>query len=178
MSKFILIVLGVLLSVSVAAETVYKKKNPDGSVEFTDQPSQGSEKVKVREPTTFAAPPLPKLSLPSKKLSPSFNYELAIIQPANNSTIHNKPDVSVSVTLQPTLNSSYGHQIQYQLDTQSITSNKTSVIFKNVTRGSHSINVSIVDSKGEIVSPVASSTFHLKRFFKKPIPPKVKPKTP
>jgi hypothetical protein len=178
MTRFYILLISVLFSVSVSAETVYKKTQPDGSVEFTDRESKDSEEVKIRKPTTFTAPRLPRLTLPSKKLSPSFKYELVIIKPVNNTTIHNKPDVLVSITLQPSLSSGYGHQIQYQLGAQSITSDKTSVIFKNVDRGTHSVNVSIVDSEGEIVSPVASSTFHLKRFFKKPPPPKVKPKTP
>ena len=178
MLKFILTLYCIVLSVSVAAETVYKKTNPDGSVEFTDQASQDSEEVKVREPTTYTAPRLPRLNLPSKKLSPGLNYSLVITKPVNNTIIHNKIDIVVSVTLQPALNRRYNHKIRYQLAGQSIVSENDSVTFKNVNRGTHRIEASIINAEGEVVSPVASTVFHLKRFFKKPPPPKVKPKVP
>lgn len=171
MNKFILPLIFIFLSISVTAETVYKKTNPDGSVVFTDQPSTDSEEVKVRKPTTFSAPRLPALTLPTKKLKPGFNYELSISKPVNDSTILNTSDVVVTVSVQPTLRSAYGHKIRYKLGIQSLTSDKMSVIFKNVDRGSHNIYVSIVDLKGEVISPVASSQFHLKRFFKKPVSP-------
>ena len=175
MNKFILSLVCLCLSVSVTAETVYKKTNPDGSVVFTDQPSSDSEEIKVRKPTTFSAPRLPAVTLPTKKLKPSFNYELSISKPVNDSTVLNTSDVVVSVSVQPALKSAYGHKIRYKLGIQSLTSDKMSVTFKNVDRGTHSIYVSIVDQKGEVVSPVASVQFHMKRFFKKPVP---KPKVP
>ena len=178
MYRLIILLTAVLFSVSIVAETVYKKTKPDGSFEFTDQASPDSEEIKVRKPTTYTAPRLPKLTLPSKKLSPTFNYELAIVQPANDSTILNKSDITVSVTLQPGLNSAFKHQLRYQLAGQSIVSEIKTVTFKNVDRGTHSINVSVINADGESVSPVVSTTFHLKRFFKKPTPPKIKPKTP
>lgn len=166
-----------LFSVSIVAETVYKSTKPDGSVEFTDQASPDSEEVKVRKPTTYTAPSLPRLTLPAKKLSPSFNYELVITKPVNDSTILNKADVSVSIELTPALRTAYGHKVLYKLGSREIKSQSNNVTFNNVDRGSHTINISIVDSKGETVSTVASTTFHLKRFFKKSTPPP-KPKTP
>jgi len=178
MNKFILPLIFIFLSISAVAETVYKKTNPDGSVVFTDQKSTDSEEVKVRKPTTFSPPSLPALTLPTKKLSPSFNYEISINKPANDSTILNTSEVVVSVSLQPALKSAYGHQIRYKLGIQSLTSNEASVIFKNVDRGTHNIYVSIIDSNGEVVSPVASVQFHMKRFFKRPVPPKPAPKVP
>ncbi len=177
MSKFILSLICLCLSVSVTAETVYKKTNPDGSVIFTDQQSTDSEEIKVRKPTTFSPPRLPALTLPTKKLSPSFNYELSISKPVNDSTVLNTSDVVVSVSVQPALKSAYGHKIRYKLGIQSLTSDKMSVTFKNVDRGTHNIYVSIIDLKGEVISPVASVQFHMKRFFKKPVP-KPKPKVP
>jgi len=180
MSKLILTLICVFISVSVTAETVYKKTNPDGSVEFTDQPSTDSEEVKIRKPTTYQAPRLPALNLPTKKLSPTFNYQLTINQPVNDSVIVGKMDVSVSVAVQPALLSGRGHQLRYQLAGQSIISRNMSEIFKNVDRGTHNLTGSIVDRNGEVVSPVVSSTFHMKRFFKKPVvvKPKPKPATP
>ena len=168
----------ILLSISVTAETVYKKTNPDGSVEFTDIQATDSEEIKVRETTTYKPTGLPSLNLPTKKLRPSFNYTLSISQPENDAVITGQADVVVSVSVQPALLSALGHQIRYQVSGESIVSQSTSATFKDVSRGTHNLTVSIVDNQGEVVSPVASSTIHVKRFFKKPVPPKPKPTIP
>lgn len=164
-----IILTSIVISASIVAETVYKKTNPDGSVTFTDQPSTDSKEVKIRKSTTYKPIGLPHLNLPSKKLSPSFNYELAITQPTNDATITGQHNVTVSISVKPTLKIEFGHQIRYQISNQTITSRSTSETFKNVSRGTHSVNVSIVDQNGSVVSPTASSLFHMKRFFKKPV---------
>lgn len=171
MPKFILALICVFISISVIAETVYKKTNPDGSVEFTDQNSIGSEEIKIRKPMTYSPPRLPSLNLPTKKLSPTFNYVLIINQPENDMVLVGKINVLVTVSVQPALLSGQGHQIRYELAGQSIVSQNTSETFKNVNRGTHNLTVGIVDKNGEAVSPIASRTFHMKRFFKKPAPP-------
>lgn len=178
MSKFILSLICILLSVSATAETVYKKTNPDGSVEFTDTGSSDSEEIKIHKPTTYKPPRLPALGLPVKKLKPSFNYNIAISQPAEDTVITNQIDVVVAVSIQPSLSSGLGHQIRYSLGGETMVSRNTSATFKNVPRGTHSVIVSIIDNKAEAVSPIVSTNFHMKRFFKKPAPKIVKPKEP
>jgi len=176
MSKFILTLICILISVSITAETVYKKTNPDGSVEFTDTPSTESEEVKIRKPTTYSPTQLPAVNLPTKKLSPSYDYSITINQPENDTTIVNQADVQVSISVQPALLSGQGHQIRYSLAGESIVSRNASETFKNVSRGTHNLTVSVIDANAEVVSPVASTTFHMKRFFKKP--PAKTPKAP
>ncbi|MDH5600400.1 MAG: DUF4124 domain-containing protein [Gammaproteobacteria bacterium] len=173
MTKFLTIFICLLFSVSIMAETVYKKTNPDGSVEFTDTGSKDSEEIKIRKPTTYTPPRLPKLNLPVKKIKPSFNYNLTVIKPAEDSVIVNQSNVTVAISLQPPLIS--GHQVQYELAGESKLSTASSVIFMNVPRGSHSIIITVIDNKGVVVSPIVSRNFHMKRFFKKPT---VKPKVP
>ena len=175
MAKYILLL--ICISVSVTAETVYKKTNPDGSVTFTDQQSTDSEEVKIRKPIIFSPPSLPALDLPTKKLKPNHNYVVVINRPAHDATILNKQDVLVSVSVQPDIGQ-YGHQIRYQLGGQSIVSRNMSETFQNVSRGTYNLSVSVVDASGQVVSPVASRIFHMKRFFKKPTPPPPPPKVP
>lgn len=170
MGKFILILLFVFSSASVMAEDVYKNTQPDGSIEFTDRKSTDSQKIQIRKPVTYQAPRLPKLALPTKKLSPSFNYSIKILQPTSDASIINSDSVLVSIALQPEMKKGYGHKIRYQLAGKSISSLSSSVVFKNVPRGTHKIVVSIINEKEEVVSPEASVTFHVKRFFKKSPP--------
>ena len=170
MNKVFYFLICLFISVSITAETVYKKTNPDGSVTFTDQPSKETEEVIIRKPTTFAPTQLPSLTLPTKKLSPSYNYEITISQPGNDTTIVGQHNVIVTAVIQPELLSGFGHKVRFQLDGQSVISPSTSAEFKNISRGAHNLSVSVVDQNNQVISPVASSVFHMKRFFKKPKP--------
>lgn len=167
MYRIIIILMCISFSFSVTAKTVYKTTNPDGSISFTDQETNASEKIEVRKAQTFPAQPVPSLNLPSKKSAPAFAYTLTISQPEENATIINTSEVLVSLIISPELKPGYKHQIRYQLGDQSIVSEKTNETFKNVSRGTHTITVSITNTDGEVISPVVSRTFHVKRFFKK-----------
>ena len=164
MKKLIILVLCIFVSASITAETVYKKTNPDGSVIFTDQPSKDTEEVKIRKPTTFSPIRLPSLQSPKKKAK-SVDYVVNIIEPANDSTIIGITDVKVTVTITPDL--VQNHRFRYQLGNQTLDTQKTTVSLDNVSRGTHVLNVSVINHKGEVVSSGSSVTFHQKRFFKK-----------
>lgn len=170
MPRFFILLICILLSVSVTAETVYKKTNPDGSVEFTDVNSNDSEEVKIRKPTTYTPSRLPPINLPVKKLKPKFHYNLVIEHPADNATIVGMTDVVVVASADMDLMSRNGHRFRYQLVGKLIDSQSPSVTFKDVYRGTHNLVVSIIDTKGEAVGSAVSRTFHMKRFFKKKAP--------
>ena len=159
------------ISASITAETVYKKTNPDGSVIFTDQPSTDTEEVKIRKPTTFSPLRLPSVRSPNKKTKP-VSYAVTIIEPSNDSTIIGTTSINVSVTVSPDLPER--HKFRYQLGSQVVDSHSTAVSLDNVVRGTHVLNVSVINSKGEVVSSGSSVTFHQKRFFKKAVKPKAK----
>jgi len=175
MNKFIFSLICLFLSVSIAAETVYKTTNPDGSVEFSDEKKKDSEEVKIRKTTTFSAPRLPALKAPAKKTK-LIHYEVIIIEPVNDTTIIGNNEIEVSVSVSPALPTS--HKFRYQLGKQTLDSRSTTVSLDNVIRGTHTLRVSVINFKGEVVSAGASSTFHMKRHFKKPSPPPKKSKTP
>lgn len=171
MKKLIFLVVCLFISASLTAETVYKKTNPDGSVIFTDQPSADTEEVKIRKPTTFSPLRLPSLRSPNKKAKP-INYVVTIIEPINDSTIIGSTSINVTVSVTPDLVQS--HQFRYQLGKQTLDSHSTAVSLDNVIRGTHVLKVSVINREGEVVSSGSSITFHQKRFFKKPVKPKVK----
>ena len=164
MKKLIFLLMCLFISASITAETVYKKTNPDGSVIFTDQPSTDTEEIKIRKTTTYKPSGLPSLS-PTKQKAKPINYAITIIEPSNDSTIIGTTSIKVSVTVTPNLVQS--HQFRYQLGKQTLDSHSTAVSFDNVIRGTHVLNVSVINHEGEVVSSGSSVTFHQKRFFKK-----------
>ena len=171
MKKLIFLVVCLFISVSITAETVYKKTNPDGSVVFTDQPSTDTEEVKIRKPTTFSPLSLPSLRSPNKKAKP-INYVVTIIEPSNDSTIIGNTRINVSVAVTPDL--VQRHQFRYQLGKQTLDTYRAAVSLDSVNRGTHVLNVSIINHDGEVVSSGSSVIIHQKRFFKKAVKPKVK----
>lgn len=167
MYKILCIIVCLSFATASAAETVYKTTNPDGSVTFTDRESVDSEKVKVNKAQTYQAPRSPSLPLVTKKLSPSVNYVLNIVQPSKGANIINTDIVPVSVVLVPGLKTGLGHQLRYELAEQTILTQHSSHTFNKVYRGEHTLKVTVVDKQGDAVSSVATSTFFVKRFFKK-----------
>lgn len=167
MDKILSSILCLLIASSAVAETVYKKTNPDGSVTFTDRESVDSEEIKLNKTQTYKAPRISAPPLATKKLSPATNYTLNIVQPNNGANFINTDTVPVLVALTPELKSGSGHQIRYQLAEQTVFSKSTSYTFSKVFRGTHVLKVTVVDKQGDAVSSTATTTFYVKRFFRK-----------
>lgn len=68
------------VNIGLAKAEVYKRTNPDGSVEFTDVPSkQKEEPVPLRPMSTFKAPPTaPIRSTPQPQAQPGKYTEISI----------------------------------------------------------------------------------------------------
>ena len=175
MKRLILSLICIFISISVTAETVYKTTNPDGSVTFTDQRSTDSEEVKIRKPTTYAPIRLPSIEAPKEEIK-LINYEVTIIEPSNDATIIGDSKIKVSISVSPDLPESY--MFRYQLGSQSLDSLSTDVSLDNIVRGTHVLRVSIINVEGEVVNAGSSTTFHMKRHFKKAIVAPKKPKAP
>ena len=161
----LLILLLSLAAVEASAE-VFKRVNPDGSVEFTDVPdSQEAEPVELAPITTYPAPPSPP---PRSRATPRTEapaYEaVSITSPSNDETIHdNQGNITITVELSPELKS--GHNLRILLDgNQQAEGKSTTFSLTNIDRGSHQIQVQIVDAKGKPLAQSESITVHLKRF--------------
>ena len=177
---------------------VYRKFHPDGVVEFTDQPSRGSEELKMEElPTykfgpTVTSPksgpaaqditPRPTVKLKPKAMpAPDVPYtSLSINSPVRNETIRaNSGDIDVKFTLQPGLQFYKGHKIEYLLDGKSVLKTEQPQILKNVERGGHSLVIQVVDKNNKVLIHSDSVTFNVKRYFKpRSQTPPAQPKAP
>ena len=151
------------LSVSVlAADYVYKRTNPDGTVEYSDKKLEGGTVIKVPKGSTFT---LPKASKQTTETEPKkINYELAIVEPKDDQAIRSNIG---SVTFRATLSPSQlpaGHRIVWKIDGQEVPQlNGLLAKMKNVDRGTHELQASIVDDKGNSITSSETITFHLLR---------------
>lgn len=169
------ILLGLGLHGPVAA-AVYKWVGPDGKIVYTDQPRPGAKEVELPK---FAPPPPPPAkpaavdkTPPDKKTDattePAFpGYKkVALVKPLNDDTVReNNGAVEVALELEPAWDAKWGHKISVSLDGKNLPETYTSPQFQlqNIDRGSHSLQVTVNDAKGVLLSTTDSVTFHMKR---------------
>ena len=145
---------------------IYRWIDEAGNVIYSDQPRQGAETVKLPGMTTFSGPPVPTNSRQVDSTQDQDELtkytSIKFRNPVNDTTIReNSGRVEVSLSLTPGLGKD--HSVVYDLDGQLFKIQGVSYTFTNVGRGTHTLKAHVVDAKGKKVSPVASTTFHLKR---------------
>ena len=161
-------------------QKVYRKFHPDGVVEFSDQPSKGSEQLEVEELPTYkfspAAPAAPaaKLTPQSKqqtstKPAPTTNpyKSLTINSPTSGESIRaNNGDIDVKFSLAPGLQFYKGHKFEYLLDGKSILKTDRPQTLRNIDRGTHTVLIKVLDQNDRPLIQSNSVSFEVKRFIK------------
>jgi hypothetical protein len=160
----ILLLVGVLCA-PVSAK-VYKLVLPDGSVQFTDQPQEGAEEVKLPPVQTFRPPPVPPSGSGSsgERGDAGPLYEsIAVVSPRPDETLRdNTGTVDITLSLEPSLRA--GHTVEILLDGKAIGSGAgTSVSVSDVDRGTHTVSAAVKDADGNTLATAPGVTFHLKR---------------
>lgn len=167
----ILFILLVSLSLSLFAATkIYKKVNPDGSVAFSDVPfAVGGKPIKLKPLPSVKLGPVPvgTHSAPAASTRPKpFQYKtIRIVSPLDNEAIRsNNGDLSVSGELKPGLQSNRKHHIQWLLDGKTISgANSLKLNLKNVARGTHRLQLNVVNTKGNALIQSPTISFHILR---------------
>lgn len=145
---------------------VYKSVGPGGVVEFSDQPSPGARQIEISPPTTYSAPKLPPLTSkqPTASAPAAEGYRQVTIAapPPDQAVVDTTGDVQVKVQLDPKLRQ--GDRLRVLVDgTPVATASDTTVALHNVFRGTHQLQVQVLDGQGQVVASSESSTFHMIR---------------
>ena len=174
-SQFTRLALGSILlaslfiSFNLSAEqttTVFKVINPDGSVSFSDKAQQNAEELHIKPvPTVPAFTVFPKdsksnsstTSKTTKEGSSHAYYSVNISSPANDSAFYSgSGDVDIVVDLVPALFK--GDQIEFQVDGATLaTQTSPQYTLKTLNRGTHKLNINILNSTGEVLKNATSS---------------------
>lgn len=164
-----------------AATRIYRTVDEDGNVVFTDVPPRDAEQeaaVDVNAPNSFTPPPVERETRsvsewlgndadapadPGEEAAPLSYQSLRVAAPANDEGIReNAGNVTVTAAIEPQL--ATGHAIQVYLDGQLRQSgHATSFQLVNVDRGTHSLQLRVVDASGNTVIASEPSVFHLQR---------------
>jgi len=165
--KTVMLTVALALAAGAAqAEKVYKVIQPDGTVEFTDEPQPGQTATEVEVEPLNTTPPLatPAQEAQASSSSPAQSYtRFRITSPDNDAAIRdNAGNVNVDLALEPALRSS--DTIDILLDGRVVGGGKkTAITLSNTPRGSHSLEAVVKDSSGKVVARSNSVTFTLQR---------------
>ncbi len=164
-------------AVTDAAE-IYRTVDEHGNVVFTDvppRPGQPGETVELQAPNFFETPPqratgisleawLESQAESEPDEAATVGYErLRVAEPPHDAAIReNAGNVVIRADLQPDLRP--GHAVQVYLDgALRQTAHDTTIQLVNLDRGTHSVELRVVDEAGNPLITSEPSVFHLQR---------------
>lgn len=155
---------------------IYRWIDDSGNVVFSDEPQPGAERVDLPPGTTYTPVDEEAATDEILKLSPEDedeaqqqdvpDYQIRIVAPANDESIWvNNGDVTVSMIVEPTLDAERGDQVILRLDGEPVSEPRNTTTFQlnNLSRGTHSLDATVVDSNGVALTSTGTVTFHLHR---------------
>ncbi len=177
LSIALLTIVAATISVGTTAQTnVYKSVNKEGVVEYSDQPTKGAEEITVKKPQNITLPKgadVFKTSESNQSTGSNNTYQsIVITQPAHDSAF-NSGSGQVSISSETTPSLINGHSIQLVVDGASYNSNKSgSFSLSNVDRGTHQVQVNVIDEAGNtlISSDITTFTLHRTNAQRRPRP--------
>jgi len=162
--------------------TVFVNQNSNGGIEYTDTPTDTSQKIDVpavnsistskpaapTAPATPTTPPAPS-SAPSQPaadaaISTDSTYQsFEIASPKNEENIQNQAVISVSMTADPNIKA--GDKIQLMLDGKPV-GTPVSALYQElglVERGAHTLYAEIINSQNQAIKRSSSLTIYVHR---------------
>ena len=149
--------------------SLYKGLDEEGNTIYSDKPFDDSQ--------TFTLPPLtvmPPTKIPPKKeiveeekITETKYSAFTISSPQDQQVIWNEPDVTITLSLKPALNTDEGHRIWLLLDGKTLIKNsdRLSLQIGRLDRGEHQVQAQIRNNKGKVIKYTPSLTIHIKNTF-------------
>ncbi len=150
---------------SVSAE-VYRSVDEDGNIVYTDKPSPDADKIKVDKVQTVPAGDSNFEYTPPEDSADDAAYtKLEIANPENDHVFTgNTGNVTVSVVIEPALKNKRGDRLILTMDGKKAgDSTSTSFTLTNLDRGTHTIEVYVVNKGGKSLKESAPVSFTMKR---------------
>lgn len=160
------------VALTAGAAEIWRWKDANGVVHYSDNPVPGAERISVFAPPPSGGdvpPPVPSPQVPQQlppppPAAPAAYSSCVVLAPLSDETFRGVQPVDVRLSIEPGLRP--GHRIQLlfngvpRLDWPP---GSTSFTLPEVFRGSHTLAVRIVDENGRVVCSGRSSTFHLQQ---------------
>lgn len=155
-----------------AAQTVYRWVDAQGVIHFSDQPQPGTQSETLQVTTQPPGKPQPAAPVQTNQAplaSPSATgeeaYTIELASPKDQETLRdNEGTIPLQARVHP-FTPKQGFQIKVLLDGQetSTLTNQLPVSLSNVERGSHQIQLQLLDKDGKVLASSSSITVYLHR---------------
>jgi len=164
------------LAFAASAAEVYRTVDEAGHPSFSDRPSLGSERIEIRPvprvspagaataPSGAAVSPAPAERKEGQTRKTASYSTIEIVSPGNDAAIRsNAGNVTIGVHLEPELAES--DRVQVVLDGKPFgkPSRNTVNTLSNLDRGTHRLQVRILDGSGRVLGSGSPIVFHLLR---------------
>nr|WP_302473947.1 DUF4124 domain-containing protein [Legionella sp. PL877] len=152
------------LLVSPLGAAIYKWTDNKGTVHFSDMPHKGAEKFILPDEQSHSFPAVKEKNGLAMKVESVSEYEISIIQPADQSTIrNNQGQLTVIVQIKPRLKA--GDTLQLFYDDKPVAESDQTMVFtlSEIERGSHHLIAKIIDKNGKTISTSKKIIFFMHR---------------
>lgn len=158
--------ISLLLLASAASAEIFKTVDANGNVSYSDKAPEGGEAIELKPANSLPAvvkPPSIAGDQQAEEEDVSYS-SLRIASPADDSSIgHGPGDFQVSVDVQPGL--AEGHRLRLSVDGAAYgrDSSETSFMLSGIDRGTHKLQVRIIDAEGYTVKKSGTISVHVFR---------------
>ncbi|MGE0114415.1 MAG: DUF4124 domain-containing protein [Steroidobacteraceae bacterium] len=161
-------ILFLLITMPVLAASVWKWRDADGVVHYSDQPVPGAEQVNIQSSTTYTPVPVasPGTGTPQPPPTPVASYtNVEIWKPGAEETIPNTGGVvSVGVRVEPAL--AKDHHLALYMDGRLVPGFPAQGMeydISEVERGAHTLVLVVLDARGKQVITSAPVEFYVRQ---------------
>lgn len=142
-----------------SAGKIYKTVHQDGSITYSDQPSDGATEVKLNVPTsTFQSMAPPVSPVVQMKPKAQVSYIISILTPEPEATLRNNVgELSIGAAIEPKVGGFYQLHINDQVH-ESATG-----LFRlvDMERGAYQYSVKFIDNSGKVIASSESRNVYL-----------------
>lgn len=157
-----------LLAVALPAfGEIYSYRDANGQRAFSDRPGAAqAEPIQLHPTNRMPAPlvsPAPARSAVQPEVQATPYSQLEVLAPVDDATIsENSGRLQVSVRSEPALQA--GHHYRVRLDDSPVhTGSADQIQLSSLDRGTHRLQVEIIDTQGRVLQRSASRVFHMLR---------------
>ena len=152
-----------LVMPALSLAQIYKTVDEDGNVTYTDQPPQGAQEVELRDTNRLGPPPTINYPKPAPEPEKT-SYEVRIDTPEDEAIIPLGPgNFSVSASVSPRPEGGTQLQLMDNGDPYGSPQSSSSWALTNMHRGTHELEVALLDSKGKELARSNRVTVHVFR---------------
>lgn len=171
MRKIIVLCL-LAMFVQPAFAKLYKCKDAEGNIVYTDEPCADGKQLKLPPLPTYTAPKLPAstgvVNKDNNNAEQLRGYvSLVITKPENDSVIRdNEGKATISYTLTPALKTVLGHKFAISVDGKQLKTRGTTsqIQLADLERGTHTVQIDVLDEEDKVVISSGPSSFHMMQF--------------